>query len=275
MTGENSRAWASCEAMDKMKDPLVSQAEVKGRFDYDPETGIFTDRATGKPAGKPNAHGYLCVQLGGRRVGIHRVAFMWMLGHWPQHYVDHVNGKVDDNRWFNLRPATGSQNAQNRRAVKSSIEAKGWHKGVEVTSGGRYRVSITADGKCYRIPGSFDSAAQAEKAYRDACHRMFGQFERTVGEATITPPNRDNKTEKEDQLKVLRERRAALVKQLDDVEAAIDALKADANGKTLELVSRKTFEEKRREEKRLEREALMRQRLMAMNQLNKLHPLQK
>lgn len=253
-----------------MNDPLVSQAEVKGRFDYDPESGIFIDKSTGKPAGRPDEHGYLRVQLGGKRVGLHRVAFLWMLGHWPQHFVDHVNGKVDDNRWFNLRPATSSQNAKNRRAVKSSIDAKGWHKGVKVTSGGRYRVTLTADGVCYNIPGSFDSAAQAEKAYRDACHRMFGQFERTVGQATVTPPSRDNKTEKAAQLAMLRQRRADMVKQLDDIDAAIDALQ----GKTRDLVSRRSFDEKRREEKQAERDARMRQRLQAMSQLNKRHPVQ-
>ena len=59
-----------------MSSPLLSQAEVKGRFDYDPETGIFTDKTTGLHAGKTDAHGYLRVSIGGKSVPLHRLAFM-------------------------------------------------------------------------------------------------------------------------------------------------------------------------------------------------------
>lgn len=255
-------------------DPLISQAEAKGRFDYDPETGIFTDKATGKPAGKSDAHGYLRVQLGGRSVPLHRLAFMWMLGHWPRALVDHVNGEVGDNRWGNLRLATPTQNAQNRRAVKSSNPAKGWHKGVKVGKDGRYRVTITVDGVMHNVPGSFDSASQAEKVYRETCNRMFGQFERTVGAATVNPPNRDDPHAKTAQLDVLMRRRDVVLQQLNDIDRAINALCADAKGKTPHLVSPKEFSALRFKEKKEKREAMMKQRAMAFAQLNKLHPLQ-
>lgn len=255
-------------------DPLISQAEARGRFNYDAETGVFTDKATGKPAGKVDAHGYLCARIGGRTVPLHRLAFLWMLGHWPRALVDHVNGKVDDNRWGNLRLATPTQNAQNRRAVKSSNPAKEWHKGVKVGKDGRYRVTITVDGVMHNVPGSFDSASQAEKVYRETCHRMFGQFERTVGAATVNAPSRDDPHAKAAQLDVLMRRREVVLQQLTDIDRAINALCADAKGKTPQLVSPKEFSALRFKEKKEKREAMMKQRAMAFAQLNKLHPLQ-
>jgi len=252
-------------------DPLLSQAEVKGRFDYDPETGVFTDKATGKPAGKPNEHGYLCVQVGGRRVALHRLAFVWMFGHWPAALVDHVNGDVADNRWGNLRPASPTQNAQNRR-VKHSVEGKGGLKGVSVDSNGKYRVSITVDGVRYKVPGAWDSASQAHRAYLDACARMFGAFERTVAAATVDPPDRKDKTAKEAQLAILLRRRAVVSQQLTDLERAIDALKSDGHNKGPR--DQRTADQMRAAEKRAEAEDRMRQRLLAMQQMNKIHPLQ-
>lgn len=251
-----------------------SQAEVKGRFDYDPETGIFTDKTTGKPVGKADENGYLCVWFGGRTVGLHRLAFMWMLGHWPAHMVDHVNGNVADNRWGNLRLATPTQNAQNRKAIKSSHEAKGWHKGIKLTASGRYRVSIMVDGVAYNVPGSFDSASEAEAEYRKVASRMFGQFERTVGRATVDPPARDDKTAKSSQLEILMRRREVVMQQLHDIDKAIGALTRDAGGKTPELVSLKEFSSLRVKEKKERREAKLKQRMAAFAQLNKRHPLQ-
>lgn len=251
-------------------DPLLSQAEVKGRFHYYPETGIFTENTTGERAGRPGRGGYLEVRVGGRNVGLHRLAFMWMLGHWPAALVDHVNGDILDNRWGNLRPATATQNAQNRR-VSDAVVKKGGYKGVSVDGNGRYRVWITVDGIRYKIPGSFDSASQAHRAYLDASARMFGQFERTVGAATVAPPDRKDETAKSAQREILMRRRAVVAQQLADIDKAIAAL--DGNEHRKGHRDQQTADAMRASERREEVASRLNQRLMAMGQLNKSYPV--
>lgn len=159
------------------KDPLISQAEVKARFDYDPKSGIFTDKTTGKKAGSPNAKNYLYVRIGGRSVGLHRLVFMWMYGHWPVEHVDHINSCPWDNRLVNLRPATASQNAQNRRPTDKNYGYKGVVRN-KVT--GRWHAKITVDGRRKCLPGSYESAYRAHQAYKAAAreyHRDFARYE--------------------------------------------------------------------------------------------------
>lgn len=206
--------------MPKAIDPVISQAEVRGRFDYNPETGVFTDKATGKAAGTPTPNGYLRVQCGGRSVGLHRLAFMWMCGHWPLEQVDHVNGDPSDNRWSNLRPATARQNAQNRRPKDANFG----YKGVQQTKSGRWVASIVVNGKIQKIPGTFESAYAAHQAYRAAATRMFGQF-------VCFEPRRKGKPERvlpvDVQLDELERRKADLESQLRNVKTQISSLCPD------------------------------------------------
>lgn len=159
----------------KIVDPVISQSEVKGLFDYSPETGIFTSRATGKPVGSPTSSGYLNVRLGGRNVGLHRVVFMWMYGHWPMDMVDHVNGIRDDNRLANVRPATATLNAQNR-APRDDVNFG--YKGVTRRKDGRWQASIMVNGVRKLLAGTHESAYRAHQAYKKAARKNFAEFAR-------------------------------------------------------------------------------------------------
>lgn len=162
-------------ALPKPVDPTISQAEVRGRYDYNQDTGIFTCKATGKVAGVPNARGYLFVRLGGRNVGLHRLVFMWMYGHWPLDMVDHVNGNPSDNRLVNVRPATATQNAQNKRPYGENNYG---YKGVRRRKDGRWQACITVNGHKRLIRGTYESAYAAHRAYRRYATENFKEFAR-------------------------------------------------------------------------------------------------
>jgi hypothetical protein len=115
----------------------ISQARVRELLNYDPATGIFTWKPrrgcqTDKPLGCCNGFGYLRIAVDGRLEYAHRLAWIFMHGDIPaDRHIDHINGSRSDNRIANLRPATPSQNGQNRhgaqRNSKSGILGVSWH----------------------------------------------------------------------------------------------------------------------------------------------------
>ena len=95
---------------------------------------------------------------------IHRIAWLYVYGCWPNNHIDHINGNPDDNSIENLRDVSRKVNLQNmRKATKSS---KTGILGVS-ESAGRFRASIRIDGKAKYL-GSFDDAKTAHAAYIDA-----------------------------------------------------------------------------------------------------------
>tara|TARA_Y100000592_G_scaffold75768_1_gene118479 strand:- start:429 stop:773 length:345 start_codon:yes stop_codon:yes gene_type:complete len=97
---------------------------VRAKFDYDPETGILTTKATGfQNTNHIDWKGYLraTVWVKGiqKQVKVHRVAFFLMEGRWPEQ-TDHINRDRTDNRWANLREADPKLNANNRHTRGTS-----------------------------------------------------------------------------------------------------------------------------------------------------------
>jgi hypothetical protein len=97
--------------------------------------------------------------------------------------VDHRNGDGLDNRRANLRLASRSMNARNKKIQgnkKSSI-----YKGVYPTGGGRWRAQI---GK--KNLGNFYHETDAAEAYNRAARDLFGEFaccNNTSDQNTATP----------------------------------------------------------------------------------------
>ncbi|RPJ80704.1 MAG: HNH endonuclease, partial [Acidobacteria bacterium] len=129
--------------------PLPQRERLQAVFSYDPETGLLTwkrregdDRLTrgwnAKNAGRSprvDKHGYVNVLVAGRRFAAGRVIWMMMTGEEVRE-IDHRNGVTDDNRWDNLRPATRSQQSQNR-------DSRGFYRDHT----GRYRVQLSVMGR--------------------------------------------------------------------------------------------------------------------------------
>jgi hypothetical protein len=152
---------------------LLTQDDLKARAHYDPGTGVFTSRITGKALGSLDAEGYHVMRLGKTLTHKqHRLAFLYMTGEWPRGVVDHLNGNKTDNRWVNLRDVTIQVNLQNvTKARKNSTTGL---LGV-YRQGRRFFSQIQACGKFIRV-GTFDSAAEAHTAYLDAKRKLHEGF---------------------------------------------------------------------------------------------------
>lgn len=173
---------------------LPSQAYLRERFDYDPDTGVVTwrirppihfknthdcaawnTRFAGTPAGWLIAAGYLAVCLDYQALRLHRVIFKWMTGEDPLHEVDHIDGDPCNNRWANLRPATHAENGRNLRTRQDSRLRI---KRIWQHPNGRFRAKIMLNGKEIHL-GYFPTAEAAKAAYDKAAAELFGEFHRS------------------------------------------------------------------------------------------------
>lgn len=80
-----------------MKKPQIDQAFLKSVLHYDPETGLFTDLATGVVRGTTNKVGYVIVQLRKKKYYAHRLAFLYMEGSFPEKSTDHIDRRKNNN----------------------------------------------------------------------------------------------------------------------------------------------------------------------------------
>ena len=167
---------------------LADQAdEVRAALDYDPVSGMLTwrhrlersqawnTRYAGTPAGYGTRQAntsYLQINLNGRKLMGHRLAFLMMTGKIPKE-VDHRDMNGLNNRWANLRSCTRSQNKANRPWQRG---AKIETKGVSFThTGRRYRARIKVMG-VERHLGCFATPGEAHAVYMAAAREHFGEF---------------------------------------------------------------------------------------------------
>lgn len=166
----------------KAKEAQLTQERLKEQLHYDPETGAFTWRISkgrkraGAPAGSWQ-QGRLKIYIGGANFFAHRLAFLYMNGHWPEELVDHRDGDPTNNRWKNLREATNAQNLMNRRAFRNKkIDLKG-----VMPVGKRYKATIKypGDTKTTHL-GYYDTPEEAYEAYRKVAEALQGEFFRAA-----------------------------------------------------------------------------------------------
>lgn len=94
---------------------------------YCSDTGDFTwltkrkgVRFVGQVAGTKLKSGYLQIRYDGNFYLAHRLAFLFVTGEFPHKNVDHINGVPHDNRFFNLRDVSQSQNLKNMKRYKTN-----------------------------------------------------------------------------------------------------------------------------------------------------------
>lgn len=146
---------------------------VRKYLSYNPTTGalISTRRSNeGIELGSFDLQGYGRLVINGRQFKAHRVIWFIMTGVEPIETVDHINGNRSDNRWSNLREATGIENSRNRKPNGHLS-----HKGVQRLPSGRFRVRIQQSGRRMTI-GTHDTMAEALKSYNIAAKKYFGAF---------------------------------------------------------------------------------------------------
>lgn len=151
------------------------------RFNYDPLTGIITNKKSikraraGEEAGKVTPRGYRVIGVDGGQYLAHRIA-------WTLHYgeripssvlIDHRDGNVMNNAIANLRKATHAQNTVNSKATGRN------RKGVTLLPNGRWMAQGGPAGS-RRFIGRFDTEAEAHAAYAKVMRGLYGDFSRAA-----------------------------------------------------------------------------------------------
>jgi hypothetical protein len=163
---------------------LPSIEEIKQYLHYDPETGRVTWIRThpmargiciGNEAGGINLQGYRSFAFRGKHIRVHRFAFAYMHGRWPQPYCDHINGDRLDNRACNLRECDPSQNCQNRPAFKNNTAGA---KGVSYDRDSRKWRSRVWVGGNVKFSRRFSHLEDAVAFVKQAREQLHGEFAR-------------------------------------------------------------------------------------------------
>lgn len=165
----------------------TSVERVRERLNYDPETGIVSWRSlhpmankkfkVGDPAGYWTGYApkRLTIEIDGKPIHAHRIAWALHYGEWPALLVDHKDGDPSNNRIANLRLATQLQNAKNRKVQSTSGTGI---KGVE-RAGSNWRARITHDRRRIEL-GCFKTIEEARAAYNAAAIKYHGEFARAA-----------------------------------------------------------------------------------------------
>lgn len=162
---------------------MLTQRELKRLVAYDPETGCFTQRVrtsqrikVGDRIGWKTMHGYHTANINKTAHRLHRLAWLYVYGEWPDGPLDHINNDRGDNRISNLRLSTPSKNAMNRKCrsdSRSGIKGITWNE-----KEGVWRATIGINGKRKTL-GRFSTAQEAHAAYCEAARLIHGEFART------------------------------------------------------------------------------------------------
>ena len=155
----------------------LTQERLMASLRYDPETGVFLRLPALTPVGWVGVNGYRETTVHGVRFYEHRLAWLYMHGKLPSHYIDHINGNRADNRIANLREADNSQNVWNSCVFRTNTSG---YKGVTWDQQRKkWYAYINFEGRM-RSLGRHDTLEDAVQARMAAQERLFGEFARAA-----------------------------------------------------------------------------------------------
>jgi HNH endonuclease len=157
---------------------MLTQAQLKELLTYDPDTGIFKWKDTGRGrswdrvAGyKEGGNGRIRIRIGTRNYLAHRLAWLYVYGEWPKNIIDHRDLDPSNNRIKNIRDATISQNGAN-----SKPRGKSGVKGIR-KHGNKWMAKINHGGRGHYL-GLFKTIEEATEAYQTEAKLLHGDFAR-------------------------------------------------------------------------------------------------
>lgn len=152
---------------------MLTQARLKQLLHYDSDSGIFywkvsgNGRTAGAVAGSvttANGNQYIVISVDGKAYLAHRLAFVYMLGKFPDNIVDHGDNNGTNNAWNNLTDTTHAANLQSDNIPARGISGvKGvyWQEKAK-----RWSATYVRHGERHYL-GLFDTVAAAEQALAD------------------------------------------------------------------------------------------------------------
>jgi len=164
-----------CFAYDEDQGRLIWCIRPKSHFKGGAGWHNFNDQFAGHLAGSPNKNGRIIVKLNGQSYRAARLIWALHVGHMDFPYIDHIDGNPANDRLFNLRPATPTQNAQNRSLVSgnsSGVCGVTWHKPSK-----KWWARITLNGKT-RSLGLYADKTNAIQRVIEARIVLFKEFAR-------------------------------------------------------------------------------------------------
>ena len=103
----------------------ITYEELINLLSYNPDTGYFYWKSkpnkkivVGQLAGytRYTTQGYTFTRLNKIAYQAHRLAWLYVYGEWPKHFIDHKNGIRNDNRIKNLRDVSAKENSLNNNS---------------------------------------------------------------------------------------------------------------------------------------------------------------
>lgn len=132
------------------KESALGQEQLKEMLEYNSTTGefIWIERKQGRkfrqPAGRiKKSDGYREIGINGHLHLAHRLAWAYVYGDFPegeQPFIDHINGKKDDNRIVNLKVSSAGENNKNKGMMSNNTSG---------VTGVRRREIVDSSGKIY------------------------------------------------------------------------------------------------------------------------------
>ncbi len=130
----------------------------------------------GRPCGSLDNVGYRRICVGGQMLLAHRVNWFICNKEIPEDYIDHIDGRKDNNRIENLRRCSIGENQRNmKKPITNSTGFKGVYRN---TGRGRpFCAQVKFNNKKYYL-GRFDTAEEAKKAYDKKAKELHNEFYR-------------------------------------------------------------------------------------------------
>lgn len=163
---------------------MITQQELHELTIYDEALGLFFVRRPTCFKKKlfdllgsvESRHGYIRIKLNNKPYKAHRLAWLYVHGHWPDE-IDHINGDRADNRIANLKACTRAENQQNRSNL--SKNNRSGYLGVTFSEKERKWIAQIMINKKRKRIGAFVSAEDAHKAYTETKNTLH-QYWRSI-----------------------------------------------------------------------------------------------
>ncbi len=126
---------------------------------------IWNTKYAGKEAGTVHSHGYWSFSLLGKVYKRSRVVWYFENGCLPEKFIDHIDGKILDDRYKNLRHVSHQENMKNKKIPSqntSGVMGVRWKSQMN-----KWNAFISPNNRQIHL-GYFDKKEEAIKARKEA-----------------------------------------------------------------------------------------------------------